>query len=184
MKSPIENEKFDKLLFGVKRSSRYHSSRQYFLDTTSKTITFLSTIGGFGTLTTVLSNHPEASIIFGLVVGVAGALELVFAFGATAKLHSDIGREFILLEKEMTLCKDKTEDQIKQFESKRLEIEYKEPPILPVLDIICHNELVKSMGRKEGYYKLNYFDRILCQIPNFWFKADTVKMVGVPSGQI
>ena len=49
----------------------------------------------------------------------------------------------------------------------RLDIESDEPPVLRTLDVICHNELAKSMGRDDSIYKVGFFKRRLAQFISF-----------------
>ena len=55
---------------------------------------------------------------------------------------------------------DPDEELIRDVTDKRLKIEAAEPPVLRVLDTLCHNEMMRSMGkRKDEMIKVNIFQR-------------------------
>ena len=85
------------------------------------------------------------------VTAVAGAWELVFRTAKTARLHNELGREFIALEKQLVLAGESLpEPRLRELQAARLDIEAREPPALRVLDAMCHDELVTALGIKEG----------------------------------
>ena len=64
-----------------------------------------------------------------------------------ARKHNDLAREFIALEQE-AIAPDAT-DRLSQIRNQRLSIEADEPPIYRVLDTICHNEVMRSLGHQD-----------------------------------
>ena len=141
------NAERHKLLFGVKKSVRYHARRRQFFDRLGKSITIFTVVGGVGTVTTLLAGVPTLTLIYGAVAGIFSTIDLVVGCAESARLHSDLSREFIQLERKMVKAGDDlTDAQIASFTCRRLEIEEKEPTILRVLDLICHNELCRAMG--------------------------------------
>jgi hypothetical protein len=53
-------------------------------------------------------------------------------------------QRFIELEQELVQLGPSNVQSMKRLEAKRLEIEADEPPFLPIVDILCHNELMKA----------------------------------------
>ena len=51
-----EKDNFEMLLFGVRRSVRYHSKRRQFFDRMDKTVKILSTVSGMGAFSAAMSN--------------------------------------------------------------------------------------------------------------------------------
>lgn len=145
------------LLFGVRRSARYHNRRRMFFDRLHKITVSLSIIFGSATVSVALSQagRPWVSALAAMVA-VFGAIDLVFDAPQFARLHNDLARKFIDLEKEMVILPSLTGEHIRSFTAKRLEIESEEPPVLRVLNILCHNELMRAMG---------YADDKLAQVP-------------------
>lgn len=75
------------------------------------------------------------------------AADLVLGSSRKAWLHSDLARKFFDLEREIEKSRgDVTEALIVEMKDRRLAIEADEPPILRVLDTLCHNELMRAMG--------------------------------------
>ena len=78
-------------------------------------------------------------------------MNLVFDTKGNARAHHDFARKFILLEKR--LIKDEiTDKDMEEIIAERLDVEAEEPPVLRVLDSICHNELLKAMGYEEKMF--------------------------------
>ena len=80
-----------------------------------------------------------------------GACEIVFGPAKKARLHSELARDFIGLEQALVRAgEDLPEAQMREFEAQRLDIESREPPVLRVLDAMCHDELVRALGIDES----------------------------------
>ena len=157
-----------KLLFDVRRSVRYHTKRRQFLDQFGKLIKTITTIGGLGTVTTLLASAGEGwTLAYGIVTGVFSIVDLVIGTDQASKLHADLAVEFITLERQMVLAGKKvSEKQLAEFLDQRLGIEAKEPPILHVLNVICHNELATAMGypKSEHSKPLTWMQKLLAPI--------------------
>jgi len=145
-----EKDRAHCLLFGVRRSIRYHNRRRQFFDRVSKCTDGLTAISGSGTIIAAVSqNFTGASVYLAGITAFFSAINLVFDTKGNSRLHHDLARQFIGVEKAL-VDPDLTSDQIIKAESDRLEIEAGEPPVLMVLDLICHNELVRAMGFDEN----------------------------------
>jgi hypothetical protein len=65
----------------------------------------------------------------------------------------------------MVLAGDYDATALAAFTARRLEIEADEPPILKVLDSVCHNELLRAMGYdKSEFYRIGVVQRMLRHI--------------------
>jgi hypothetical protein len=157
---------YHELLFGIRRSVRYHASRRRFLDQLHKLSNFLTLLSGTGIFISVLSNLNQlwmTSAAFLIIT--LSLIDLVIDAPGKARLHNDLERRFLELEKCTISNKNPTQDDIISFESSRLEIEADEPPILKVLDIICHNELSRALGYdKSNFYHVSWYQSLFCQI--------------------
>lgn len=142
------SEDHHKLLFGVRRSIRYHSRRRSFFDHLSKTAAVLSAISGSATIIAILSPHPKVAMSFAGAVAVISAINLVVSPAQAARSHHDFLKSFIGLEKDLVATSPEamTQHQYNYLNSARLDIEAQEPPVLQVLDTICHNELIRALG--------------------------------------
>ena len=73
----------------------------------------------------------------------------VFAPGLGARQHNDLAREFIGLERDLVRVGDVTPERLAELTARRLDIEAAEPPILRVLDAMCHRATDRP-GRRWG----------------------------------
>ena len=139
------------LLFAIRRSTRYHTRRRQYFDRCAKLKTAFVSIGGIGTVSTLLAKTGSTStLIYGCIAGVFSILDLVFRPSELARVHSDLSREFIQLEREIISGGEGlSETHLAVLFCKRLEIEEKEPPKLEILDIMCHNDICRSMGYEK-----------------------------------
>ncbi|WP_093633846.1 hypothetical protein [Paraburkholderia aspalathi] len=151
------------MLFGTRRSIRYHQRRRAFFDRCDQFGNVFSLIFGSAAIYGVLDKdyHALALIASGLVT-VLSAVNLVFGSSQRARLHHDLSRKFTELERHM-LGKP-SEDVYQMTSEKRLDIESEEPPILRVLDCLCHNEQMRSEGYpREDLAKIEWWQRLFAQ---------------------
>ena len=159
----IKSDEEWKLLWGVRRSIRYHDRRRRFFDVCHSVV-----IGTGIILATIGFSASYQPINEKLLIGVsmlamfAFLLDLLFRFSNCAHHHTELKRRFGDLEK--SIITNKQEDMA-FLEVQRLEIEKDEPPIRRALDILCHNELAKSTeGTKEYTYKVGFWQRRTSQL--------------------
>jgi hypothetical protein len=160
-------EKFHALLFGVRKSIRYHTRRRQFFDRLGYITNFLIIITGGGTLYGVSNeSHNHLAVIFGALVAIFSAIDLIIGCSNAARDHHDLARDFGELEKQMNSAgENPTEDQFIAFTNRRIEIEKEEPPKLCILDVLCHNELIESGGYDEKYKRpIGRLQRLFAQI--------------------
>ena len=144
------NEQWQALLFGVRRSIRYHNHRRKFFDALSVWTDFLTIISGGAVVFFATADKGGPTAVFGGVASLLAALDLVIGFSIKSRDHFDLSRQFSRLEQAMTLIGDApSETQLKENINLRLEIELSEPPIKRTLDAYCHNELICAMGYAE-----------------------------------
>lgn len=170
MTKPVKDEcdattDMDNLLFGVRRSIRYHNRRRAFYDRVHKVSTFLSALSGTATLASVLAKAgPGWTLSFAAAVAIFSVLDLVVGTAQAARNHNDLAKRFFDLEKAIVTSIDSTEKAFLEFTGRRLDIEADEPPPLKVLDSICHNELLRAMGYEESrFVKIKWYQRLLSQ---------------------
>ena len=86
------------------------------------------------------------------------SIDLVVGTASAARLHYDLSRQFIELERQMELAARPIDAQsLAKFTAHRLEVEADEPPVLRVLDAMCHNELARAMGYEKKYFVRIWF---------------------------
>ena len=136
-----------------------------FFDRFHKTSTFLSALRGTATLASVLAKAgPVWTLTFAAAVAVFSVIDLVVGTAPLARLHNDLAKRFIELEKDIIRSKDATDVSVSVFTAQRLDIEADEPPPLKVLDSICHNELLRAMGYdKTEFVEIKWYQRLFSQ---------------------
>ena len=157
----FEKSKQD-LLFGVRRSIRYHIRRCRFFDRLNKTTKVLTAFAGSATLISAISKlGDEWTIVFAAFVAIFATIDLVFSTSQSARNYQDLSRRFIQLEKKIYTMKP---EDLEALTAERLDIEADEPPPLRVLDSICHNELRRAMGfGPDGDVRIRWYQRWFAQ---------------------
>lgn len=162
------SHKHHNLLFGVRRSVRYHYRRRAFFDRLSKTATALSAIAGSATVITLMSTLPTRwPICFAAFVAILSAINLVFAPAQAARSHHDLVKLFMGLEKDVLAIAPETmtAEEYYWLNARRLDIEAEEPPPLKVLDCMCHNELVRAMGYDRSHeVDIKWYQRLVSSL--------------------
>jgi hypothetical protein len=157
---------WDALLFGVQRSIRYHSRRQGFYDFWNTLTNAISIIFGAGTVLALLSTYrwsDELRVWLPALITVVATFNLVWGTSRMARLHNDLYRRFVALEKDMI---SSDEQAYTTFYANRLEIEADEPPVKFALDVLCHNELTRARGQKT-FYDVNWWQRLWSHLYSF-----------------
>jgi hypothetical protein len=109
-----------------------------------------------------------APVILSTVVALVSTIDLVIGSAKASRLHNDLARRFVELERKTVLAGDMDEKTLREFTAERLKIEAEEPPVMRVLDTLCHNELAESMGcGKDQLYAVGFFQRRLAHFVNF-----------------
>lgn len=143
-----KGKKHHHLLFDVRRSIRYHQRRRRYFDGRSRFTNATPIILGSTVVGSIISNSIGIgilSIALALVVGFV-IWDVVTGTVMMSRLHWDLAKRFIALEKHLIGMKDPEEDEIIEATGIYLDIEADEPPILRVLNILCFNEVVLGEG--------------------------------------
>jgi hypothetical protein len=167
--SPQEKLEMESLVFAVKRSIRYHNHRRLFFDRFDKLVKIFSLITGSGAFVTAVGSHQGLTVIFAAIVAVLSAISLVVGPAQAARLHEELARRFAQLECDIKRAGQLNSDQLNAFVADRLAIESDEPPVLRVLDTICHNELCRALGYEScEFYKVDPVQRFFANIMDLW----------------
>lgn len=138
------------LAFGVRRSIRYHVRRRLFFERWAAFSSVVGLLSGSVAFTSasgaLLGAHaPLVTQISTALVAVVSAVTLAVGPGRKAWDHAELAKRFTRLEKDMAACTP-TAANLARLQGERLDIEMTEPPVLHVLNAICHNELARAMG--------------------------------------
>jgi len=150
MNKESTESKWADALFGVRRAIRYHNARRAFFDGLGDWTNFLTIICGGCVVFFVsasLATRSTAAIVFGALISVLTAVDLVVGFAVKARTHADLSRRFCELERDMLLLAGQpSEEDLRDILRRRLDIEADGPFILRVLEATCHNEVARTMG--------------------------------------
>ena len=137
------------LVFSVQRSIRYHNHRRRFFDRFDRSAKVLSLVTGSAAFAAAVSTHHTFTVAFSALVAIISAINLVVGPSQAARMHRELAKRFAELERGIRLSKAMDSDTLNMLVADRLLIESDEPPVLRVLDTICHNELCRALGYDE-----------------------------------
>ncbi len=140
-------EKWHDLLYGVRRSVRYHMRRRRFIEQWNSVIIISSVIFGVVAVAALIQNDA-LDLRLTTIIAEIGAIVLAISTFRLARQHADLCKRFILLEKELTSLQV-DESEYAGLNHIRLDIEMDEPPVLHVLNKLCDNDMVRAMGYPE-----------------------------------
>lgn len=165
--APDLADRWHAMQFGVRRSIRYHQRRRGFFDRLDQFSNMLSVIFGSAAIYGILEQDFKAlALIASALVTVLASVNLVVGSAQRARAHSDFARRYVDLEKRMLV--KPSEDVLQWVAEERLGIEAEEPPVLHVLNSICHNETMRSMGyKKDELANIGWFQRLVAQLFDF-----------------
>jgi hypothetical protein len=173
------------LLFGVRRSVRYHSRRSFFFDRLSTYKNVLVLFFGSATAFVVVRQlGPEVVAGAAVLVSLVGAIDLVIGTAKMARLHQDLMRRWLALEKDILGVREEAFDHecLCRFGADRLDIFAEEPPPLRVLNCMVHNELARAIGcHEQDFVPIRWYQRLFAQ----WFdlREDTLRLPHEPAPQ-
>lgn len=170
-----------RLLFDVRRSVRYHLRRRSFFERFHTTSTALALVLGSGAIYAGLSGlNEKLLLIAGVIVTTFSYLDIALSSISKSRLHTDLARQFIELERQMVVAGDFDEEHYREYTSRRLQIEMEEPPVLRVLDVICYNETLRALGHDTSELApITTAQRLLA--PFFDWRSDTLRVPEVKS---
>lgn len=150
----------------IQRSIRYHRAREAFFQWYANAFTFLMLVSGSGVVLSLLASAPSwISLALGATVAAVQALELVVQISSKARLHNSLASEFMALERVMVRSTEMDDSRLAEISSDVLTIEAREPPIKRYLDLICHNQVARSLG-SDDIERLTFWQRHLAHWRN------------------
>ena len=165
---------YDDLLFGVRRSIRYHRRRQGFFDRCHILTMAVVVLFGLATITAFASALIEgwplwAKLAPSVLATVLGTFDLLIGFSRKSCIYADLARQFGELEQRMEQANagasgELDAEALADLTSRRLAIENAEPPALQVLDTLCHNDLLRAMGYpRNEWIEVGFWQRRFAQ---------------------
>src|SRR5437867_9831745 len=96
--SSHDKRDLNKLLFGVRRSIRYHNHRRRFFDGLDKFTKILAAVAGSAAVATALGNHTTVTVVLAAIIAVFSSTDLIIGAGPAARVHADLAKRFAELE--------------------------------------------------------------------------------------
>lgn len=171
-KRSLINKEMDAMLFGIRRSVRYHERRKRFYELWSTTTTTLALLFGSATFFSMINDRKELQTLAAALVTLTASLDLVIGFSRKACLHEELKKRFISLE-----MKAAAGATINDLQMERLAIEAEEPPVMKALNVICHNELMIADGfdsSSPGYFPLPWYKEQTANLFSWEIKREAV----------
>ena len=148
-----ETDDYDNLLFDVQRSVRYNDIRRQHFERIHLFVLFVALMLGTGTLATFIDNlHAPLwlKLLLPVLATILLGVSLVYRVSSKASLCNDLKRRFINLEQGMVAKERKwKKSDLAAWTQERLTIEADELPVKRVLDVICHNDIMRAKGYRE-----------------------------------
>lgn len=164
MTDHLDGRTYD-LLFGIRRSVRYHSHRRRFYETWNSLTATVAAVFGSSAAAAWLTGTPEGwgwvPAVAVAIVGAIGAVDSAVGTARRAYTHGDLARCFIHLEQRFSHGSNLDDQAFEAATQKRLEIEASETPILRLLDVLCHFELLRALGDTGEHPKIPWRRRVL-----------------------
>ena len=153
------------LLFTIRKSIRYHNVRRQFYERLhSMTSALCVTFGTATTFALLFNAGPYLAAGTAVAVTILSALDLVIGTTAKVRLHHDLARRFIGLEKHIISKLHPNALDIRHWEAERLDIQADEPPVRQVLDAMIYNELLQAYGAdSDQLIEVRWYQRWLAQ---------------------
>lgn len=151
------------LLFDVRRSVRYHDRRCCFFDRLHHVTGALTVLLAGSVLFDIArpGDNPLWLSIMAVIAAILSSLDMVMSYSTKSGLHRDLKKRFVTLEMDI-LSGDASEATWGNHQRERLLIEKDEPPVYRVLDLLCHDELLRAEGIKDPdeYSSFSFYKRL------------------------
>jgi hypothetical protein len=96
------------------------------------------------------SSNTFVAACIAAAISAAQAVDMVVGSVTRARVHHDLVRRFTLVERRMIQHEPSAESYATAM-AERLDIEAEEPPTKQVLDIMCHNDMIRAEDRDEAH---------------------------------
>ena len=156
----VNDDQVYALLFGVRRSIRYHDRRRAWFTFWHRAAAAAGALFATSTMASILHQETMLAVVSSVAVTVLLVLDLVVGNADMANRHWDLIRRFSALEGDMVRAGESlSEAQYADFHARRLRIETDEPPVNRHVDQACHNDLLQALGHPEAPADIRWYRR-------------------------
>ncbi len=146
IQSNSNNDRAYDLMFGVRRSVRYHHRRAAFFGGLHRLAMFVCLFVALMAGVAAIQDHAIWALALSVAVALTAAVDAVADSATKCSLHMLLSYRFQELEKKIGNWEKLGEEAYDSAVLERLSIEQAEPAPLRLLDVLCHYELLRSMG--------------------------------------
>ncbi len=135
-----------KMLFGIRRSIRYHHRMAGFYNAMHRVAMFFTLFVAMSAGFWALKSESGLVLTLSILVAAVAALDATLNSSGNHRLHMLLAYRFQQLEKKFDAKGNLSDDEFEKVRYERLSIEQDEPEPKRLLDVICHYELLISAG--------------------------------------
>lgn len=154
------------LLWRVRLSALYHLKRERFLDGVDRASSAITALGGAAAFASI-QNNPDFGQATAGFIAIVAACSLVYSPAAKARRHSELARDYRLIEADAAEETEWSAEKLAKFNSRYSRLEASEPAALGALVTQCHNELAAALGTNGHITPLPPHQRLLKNIWDF-----------------
>ena len=132
------------------RNGLYHAARKRYYDRWNNRFTLVIILAGASSISEVVRANAVAPIALGVLVTLAGSLQLVYRLGEKSHLHDRLARNFVDIQCSIDKCLSPSDEDVAQWESQISLLAADAPPTLRALDSECYNEASDAMYGSRG----------------------------------
>ena len=146
-----------------------HKMREGALLTAHRLLMLLVLVSSSSAVFVLVAYAPEIGAILALIPGLAGALDMTFAFSQRASDHAVLARRFLDLAAEVQTSSDGAKLRVLQAQLFRLYGE--EPPTYEAVYATAYNQVCRREGRDEMVLRVTWPQRLLKNVVRFAVKT-------------
>ncbi len=132
------------LSLSLERSIRYHACREDHFGRLHRATAWAGIFFGTATFAALSAELPKGAILAAIISSAMSCFDLVVGFSAKENAHKNLKSKFGDLVADMQCSPD--EARLEKISRKRVLVEKDEFPAVRVLDLHCHNALVRARG--------------------------------------
>jgi hypothetical protein len=137
------------LRWDLERSVLYHSRREATIGRLQRMTKWASVFFGATAVGTLMSDYQVIAKLSAAIVAGMSAWDLISGFSAQERLHQDLRSKFGELLSQMQ--SEPSQKVLYDLCRRKVLVETSEPPAYRMLDLDCHNQLIRARGHGPVY---------------------------------
>lgn len=175
------DERF-RLEYRAEYSARYHRRRASFLIGLDKFSNLVSIIAGTSVFVSLIQGGPTLiAQLAALVISALAIGQVVYGFGASGARHAEWMKAWEKLANDIRATPEPSEDDLREWNQARAEIEGECVSELRALANDCENQAKAHMGISEGVVRIGRFQRLFIHLGTFQVDFPEIEKIAIPS---